>query len=182
MEHLQKQIGENLKKIRKNRELSLDQTAALTGVSKAMLGQIERGESNPTVATLWKIANGLKVSFSTFLKKPGSPVTIINSAELEPIQEDGGKYRVFNIFPYDPNKKLEIYKVELSPGCSYTSEGHPNGVEEFITVNSGKLTLEVNDEVYEVKQGSSLHFHADFQHTYQAQEETVCQMVIYYHT
>ncbi len=62
-----KSIAKHLKSVRKARGLSLDKTATLTGVSKAMLGQIERGESSPTIATLWKIATGLECSFSSFL-------------------------------------------------------------------------------------------------------------------
>lgn len=70
MEKINQIIGENLKKARYDRELSLDKTSNLTGVSKAMLGQIERGESNPTVATLWKITNGLEITFSSFQDLP----------------------------------------------------------------------------------------------------------------
>ena len=55
MDSISKDIGEKLKAIRKEMNLSLDTAAKLTGVSKAMLGQIERGESTPTVLTLWKI-------------------------------------------------------------------------------------------------------------------------------
>ena len=67
MDVVQKTIAKNLLKIRKEKGLSLEKTAELTGVSKAMLGQIERNESNPTVSTLWKIAKGLKISFSSLL-------------------------------------------------------------------------------------------------------------------
>ena len=54
-----KDIGPKLKKVRFDRGLTLDNVAEMTGVSKTMLGQIERGESSPTVATLWKLAGGL---------------------------------------------------------------------------------------------------------------------------
>ena len=60
-------LGSNLRKLRTERGLSLDETSKLTGVSKAMLGQVERGESSPTVSTLWKIAAGLKVTFSSLM-------------------------------------------------------------------------------------------------------------------
>ena len=70
MEPMNLRIGEKLKSIRMARTLSLDDTAALTGVSKPMLGQIERGQSVPTVTTLWKIATGLKTPLSAFLEEP----------------------------------------------------------------------------------------------------------------
>ena len=60
-------IGLVLKEVRFKRGLTLDEASKLTGVSKAMLGQIERGESVPTISTLWKISTGLKLSFSEFL-------------------------------------------------------------------------------------------------------------------
>ena len=71
-------IGEKLKSIRMARTLSLDDTAALTGVSKPMLGQIERGQSIPTVTTLWKIATGLKTPLSFFLEGPQSEYAIVS--------------------------------------------------------------------------------------------------------
>ena len=63
-------IGKQLKKTRQNRNMTLDELAEVTGVSKPMLGQIERGQSAPTVTTLWKIATGMKIPFSSFLQ-PG---------------------------------------------------------------------------------------------------------------
>ena len=59
MESMNLKIGEKLKNLRTTRTLSLDDVSALTGVSKPMLGQIERGQSIPTVTILWKIATGL---------------------------------------------------------------------------------------------------------------------------
>ncbi|WP_370205990.1 helix-turn-helix domain-containing protein, partial [Pararhodobacter marinus] len=53
-------VGANLRRARGAAGLSLAQVSALTGVSKAMLGQIERGESSPTLATLWKLCKGLQ--------------------------------------------------------------------------------------------------------------------------
>ena len=64
MEDINAVLAENLRRMRENRRLSLDAVARLTGVSKSMLGQIERGEVNPTVSTMWKIAGGLKVNLS----------------------------------------------------------------------------------------------------------------------
>ena len=62
MEAMRRNLGVQLKKIRKQRDLSLDDLAKLTDVSKAQLAQMEKGESNPTVSTIWKIADGLKTT------------------------------------------------------------------------------------------------------------------------
>ncbi|WP_245827527.1 helix-turn-helix domain-containing protein [Paenisporosarcina indica] len=72
MDGIRRNLGMQLKKVRHQRGMSLDEIAKLTDVSKALLFQIEKGESNPTVSTIWKIADGLKISFSSLLQPPKS--------------------------------------------------------------------------------------------------------------
>ena len=76
MEPMNLKIGEKLKSLRTTRTLSLDDVSVLTGVSKPMLGQIERGQSIPTVTILWKIATGLKTPLSAFLEEPQTEYTV----------------------------------------------------------------------------------------------------------
>ena len=85
MEQLIDAISNNLRNIRKNRNLSLDQLAELTGVSKSMLRQIETGKSSPTIATVWKITNGLRVSFTTLLRKPAVPAELRSFRDEKPL-------------------------------------------------------------------------------------------------
>jgi len=94
VENLNSIIADNFKAIRIQRGLSLDNVASLTGVSKSMLGQIERGESNPTIATLWKIANGLKVSFSSLVQRPVEENKVIYRSDVAPISFEGSRYLV----------------------------------------------------------------------------------------
>ena len=95
MEPMNLRIGEKLKSIRMVRTLSLDDAAALTGVSKPMLGQIERGQSVPTVTTLWKIATGLKTPLSAFLEEPQMEYTVTGLDEANVVLGDGGKMRAY---------------------------------------------------------------------------------------
>ncbi|UII56911.1 XRE family transcriptional regulator [Cytobacillus spongiae] len=182
MENIQKNIGVNLKATRKNRGISLEQTAELTGVSKAMLGQIERGESNPTVTTLWKIARGLQISFSTLMNEEPSEVHYVELHSVNPIMENNGDYRVYSVFPFDPRKKFEIFTVEMEMGCQHTSDKHNEGVEEYITVMSGTLELIIGEKAYVISTGNSIHFLANQAHTYKniSQELTRYQAVMYY--
>ncbi|MFD2911502.1 helix-turn-helix domain-containing protein [Jeotgalibacillus terrae] len=182
LDEIKKQLGGNLKLLRKNRDLSLDRLAQLTGVSKAMLGQIERGDANPSVGTIWKIANGLKISFSSLLASPVSDVTVIRAETVEMLEEDNGKYRVYPIFTFDPVRQWEGYRIELDPGCHYNSDSHGSGVEEYMTVIEGELMITVSGTDYTLKSGDSIRFKADQPHDYHNKGEirTVCQMVIHY--
>ena len=66
---LNRAVAENIKRIRKSKKLSMERTAAIAGVSRSMLGQIERGEANPSVAIIGKLAAALKVPAEVLLEK-----------------------------------------------------------------------------------------------------------------
>ncbi|TYS62696.1 helix-turn-helix domain-containing protein [Bacillus infantis] len=182
MENIHKNIGGNLRNIRRSRGLSLDMAAEATGVSKAMLGQIERGESNPTVTTLWKIASGLQISFSSLMAEKSSEVSFASISRINPIIENEGKYKVFPLFPFDPRKKFEIFIVEIAPDWKQTSDQHNEGVEEYITVISGEIEVIIGGRPYRIQEGSALRFAADQTHSYRNTGEAPakCQVVMYY--
>ncbi|WP_028402850.1 helix-turn-helix domain-containing protein [Ectobacillus panaciterrae] len=164
MDTIQAIISENLAKIRKSRNLTLDQVSELTGVSKAMLAQIEKGKSSPTVTTLWKIANGFQVSFSIFLKEEKPQVKKISIEQLETLTDNEGKYIVYPFFPYDPEKRFEIYIINLEPGCIHDSKTHLG--EEYILIKEGELIVELEGEKHELVSGDALQFTGTITHKY----------------
>lgn len=176
-------IAHNLKQIREEKKLSLDKVADMTGVSKSMLGQIERGESNPTINTIWRIATGLKVSFTSLINSPQVDAVLVHKADIEPLSADNGKYRVYSIFPYEEGRRFEMYLVEIEPGGYYNStDTHGDKTQEFITVVEGELTIQTNHQHYVVKQGDSITFRADKPHAYLNAGSTLIRlsMVIHY--
>jgi transcriptional regulator with XRE-family HTH domain len=166
MEDLTLLVAQNLKRIREEKRLSLERLAELTGVSKSMLGQIERGESSPTVATVWKIANGLKVSFTALLSSPQSDTSLVRQADIRPLIEDDGKYRLYPFFPIEEGRRFEVYAIEIDGGGSLSAEAHPEGTQEFITVYAGALTVRVNGQEYRIGAGDAIRFRADCAHSY----------------
>jgi XRE family transcriptional regulator, regulator of sulfur utilization len=182
MNDLNQLIAQNLKRIRGERKISLDQVAKLTGVSKSMLAQIERGTSSPTVSTIWKIANGLKVSFTALMSSPQAGISIVERSTIKPLVEDGGKYRLYPLFPVEEGRNFEIYSVEIKPGGRLNAEAHPAQTTEFITVYSGELTIRVRDQEFQVADGNSVRFKAHFPHAYYnyGRKLTVFNLVIDY--
>ena len=167
MEPMNLKIGEKLKSLRNTRTLSLDDAAALTGVSKPMLGQIERGQSIPTVTTLWKIATGLKTPLSFFLEGPQSEYAIVSPDQANVILGDGGKMRAYPLFTYDPVRSVETFYIEFDPDCRHSSDKHDEGVEEHIFVLRGTLRLVLGDRPVEVGERQAIRFRADIPHAYQ---------------
>lgn len=182
MEELHTNIGENIKRIRKERDLSLENISALTGVSKTMLGQIERGKSAPTITTLWKIATGLRVSFSSLVSQYKPPVTLVKKKDVQPIIENNGGYKVYPLVPYHPEQQFEIFSITLDPGCEHMADPHHAGVEEFIIVNEGVLEVVVNEQVYSVDPEDTIIFQADRPHMYRnhGNRTVKCTVVIHY--
>ncbi|MDA7027521.1 XRE family transcriptional regulator [Bacillus sp. CLL-7-23] len=180
MEYIQSVIAKNLFNLRKSRNLTLDQVSERTGVSKAMLAQIEKGKSNPTVTTLWKIANGLQVSFTFFTKEESPKVKKININELNPISDHEGQYLVYPFFPYRPETKFEIYIVELKPGCTHDAKPHQG--EEYILIKEGILTVHLQEDHYVLESGDALQFTGTTTHRYINTTEELASffLVMYY--
>jgi len=175
-------IAKNLKAIRESKKLSLEKVAELTGVSKTMIGQIERGESAPTITTIWKIANGLKVSFTSLINHPQPDTIIVSKSDIQILFEDNGKYRVYPHFPFEEDKRFEMYAVEIDKGGFLSADSHMEGTEELLTIFEGELTIRVNYEEYTVGSGDSIRFKADRPHSYHNSGETLTRlsMVLYY--
>lgn len=182
MKSLNLVIGSKLKDIRNKRNLTLDEVSKLTDVSKAMLGQIERGLSNPTVSTLWKISTGLKVSFSSFIDESQGDLKIISQKDIDPIIEDNSKMKLYPIFPFDANKGFEVFTIELEPNCNHVSTQHNDGVEEYIIVTEGEIEININDKKFTLQKGDSIKFMANKPHAYKNinQERAVFQNIILY--
>ena len=168
MDNLTAKISNTLKLLRSQRGWSLDVTSEKTGVSKAMLGQIERGESSPTISTLWKIASGFDVSFSSFVENPQPHQTdfIHRKQELKQIHQQDHKMRVMPIFAYDAHLKFEVFIIELLPGCEHLSPPHQNGVIEHVIVSSGEIEVLVNGIWHAVKKNEGIRFFAEKPHGY----------------
>ncbi len=160
-------IGEKLKILRTTRALSLDEVSALTSVSKPMLGQIERGQSVPTVTTLWKIATGLKAPLSYFLDAPQAEYTVVGPEQSTVILGDSDKMRAYPLFTYDPVRSAETFYIEFDPDCCHSSDKHDDGVEEHIFVLWGTLRLVLGDKAVDVGEKQAVRFRADIPHSYQ---------------
>lgn len=166
MEDLNKIISVNLKKIREEKKYSLDELAKITDVSRSMLGQIERGDSNPSISTVWKIANGLKIPFTDLTMKQEIANIIINRDEIEPVTADNNKVKVYPFFPYEDGRPFEIYELNIEKGGYSFSDPHQKGTVEFIIVYDGEVCIRVAEEEYNIKGGNSFRFQADNPHSY----------------
>ncbi|MDI5788617.1 cupin domain-containing protein [Bacillus licheniformis] len=65
-----------------------------------------------------------------------------------------------------PEKKFEIFYIELAPGCVHESEPHHGGIEEYVLVSKGALAVTAGDYTCDLNEGDAMHFTANTVHTY----------------
>lgn len=168
MTDLVQKISSTLKALRTQKGWSLDVASQNTGVSKAMLGQIERGESSPTIATLWKIASGFNVSFSSFVEdlQPTDPNFMHRSGHLQQMHPADDKIKIMPIFAFDAQLGFEVFIIELLPGCEHLSPAHQKGVIEHVIVSCGQIEVLIEDTWHDVLENEGMRFDADHPHGY----------------
>lgn len=161
-ENVGKCIGTNLRQLRISNGMTIEALAKQTGVSKLTLIKIEQGEANPTLSVIWKIANGLKTSITSLLSME-SDVSVSRF-------KDGLKLKssdeILVVEPLFRSNGFELYRGVLQPQSEYASEAHQVGVVEFVTVMSGKLTVEVDGDTYHLGAYDSIRFKGDRPHKY----------------
>lgn len=184
MQEVNQYLATTLKKLRQEKNWSLDRAASETGVSKAMLGQIERGESSPTIATMWKISTGFHKSLSSFLEPPADPnnETIIRAASMQHTTLESDNAPVSSIFPYDERFGFEMFELTLLPGYQRISEPHMQGTTEHIIVICGEMELLLEGEWIKLTKGEAVRFTADKLHGYRnnSTSPAVLHNVIHY--
>ena len=92
-----------------------------------MLSQIERGDANPTITVLWKIANGFKVSFTALTETSLEDAAVIPAESVHPVTEADGLYINYPVFPFDEKRLFEMYRIVIKPGGKLDAQPHIAG-------------------------------------------------------
>lgn len=161
---LSEKISHHLRELREKNGWSLDIAAQQTGVSKAMLGQIERGESSPTIATLWKIVTGFNESFSSFFANPLVAAKISKKMRSKFIDAD--KMQVSIVFPYSADTGIEVFEIALISGHEQLSTAHYPGVIEHVLVTKGVVEIFFDGVWHLLRKGQTVRFDANQAHGY----------------
>jgi transcriptional regulator with XRE-family HTH domain len=175
-------LAGRLKTERATKGLSLDALANLSGVSRSMLSQIERGESSPTVASLWNLTRALNVDFSSLLDQdvvPDSKIIEHMRDGQTPIfhnREAGCVVRILS--PVEEAGGTEVYDITFEKAAHLESTPHKKGCVEHLTVLSGSLDVASDGEQAQVSAGDTLRYAADVVHSIKAQDEARALLIV----
>jgi len=178
-------LAKRLKETRKSKGLSLEAMAKLSGVSRSMLSQIERGQSSPTVATLWSLTQALQVDFAGLLDDQTGAHSIreIMRANRTPtIDSQGEGCRIRILSPPAQAGRLEVYEICFTDDAELLSEPHRSGCHEDLTVLEGSLEITSGDEIAKVFKGDTARYAADCPHAIRAIGSSAKAILIVHHS
>jgi transcriptional regulator with XRE-family HTH domain len=160
-------VAVNLRELRRRRDLSLDELAQRTGVSRAGLSQIETGRTNPTLGVLWKIAAGLGVPFAELLGEAQPQVSLLRRKDVPVLRSTDKRFESRPLMPSAGGNQVEVYDLRLAARSHHASEAHGAGTRELVVVIAGALRLRAGDRVEDLEPGDAMLFNAGVPHDYE---------------
>lgn len=161
------QLGKTIQRLRKAYNLSLSELSEQSGVAKSIISQIERNETNPTLATVWRLSQALDMSVEGVLgSSEDSPfVEKLARADTPLLVSEDGLCRLSIIGWIKTVEWLQYYDFRAAPGGELESEGHQLGSIESLSVLAGTLVVDVAGAVETVHAGETLRYRCDRRHT-----------------
>jgi transcriptional regulator with XRE-family HTH domain len=164
-------VGRNVRGHRTMLAWTLDDLAARSGVSKGMLSQVEQARTNPSVATICRLATAFGVSIASLVEAPEVPsARVVRAGDAVTLwagEQAGSAARL--LVGSGTSQQVELWDVRMLPGDGYASEAHPSGTRELLLVIEGELTLELDGDRQLVCAGDAIAFVADRSHAYRNQ-------------
>ncbi len=175
-------IGEELRRVRLSRKLSLRNVASAVGVSASLLSQVETGKTQPSVSTLYALVNHLGVSLDGLMRgisqsdgtasdgsvyEDGHHGIVQRRSENPIIEMENGV--VWERLADGGRDDADPLMVTYEPGSSSSVEGKMmrHDALEYGLIIEGTLTLRIEDEVYEIYPGDSFSFDANRLHLFE---------------
>jgi transcriptional regulator with XRE-family HTH domain len=159
-------VANNVRAQRAHRQMTLDELAARSGVSRGMLVQVEQGRTNPSINTLTRIADALGVTVARIVEVSDTPVVRVVTSTDVVVFPHGEASTARLLVGTDAPAILELWDWRLAPGDHHDGDAHPPGTREMLTVLEGRLTLSVYGGSHVVETDDAVVFSADRPHKY----------------
>lgn len=160
------QLGRTIQRLRKAYNLSLSELSEQSGVAKSIISQIERNETNPTLATVWRLSQALDMSIDRFMAATDDEpfVEHLTRADTPILVSEDGKCRLTITGWIKTVEWLQWFDFVAGPGGELVSDGHQRGSVECLSVLAGELQVECGDVVETARTGETLRYRCDRRH------------------
>jgi len=166
-EPIHRTVCDRMKQLRKKRGWTLEQLASLSGVSRSMLSQIERGGANPTLTVAYRIAQAFGLTLGELVDEAGVPrsrIEVSRADDRQALFREDEQVRIRTLSPLSAEKDVEFYELLIRPGGTLESAPHFSGTREFLTIEQGSARVWSAGQSQELSRGDSAHFPADVEH------------------
>lgn len=173
-------VAKRIKTLRESRGLSLRALAEACSVSPSTLSQIEQGDTSPSVATLEKLAHGLRLPVAAFFaeQKEDSALEIIDTGNCPTFGLRGGA----EVTPLAAQRHASAFEpmlIRLQPGGALADQPFLVGIEsEFVWVRSGRALLHYDGTDYEIETAQSVYYDPRRSHNWRNPYDEVCEMLL----
>ncbi|MFF4836001.1 helix-turn-helix domain-containing protein [Streptomyces sp. NPDC001315] len=161
------ELGARIRSERRARNMALERLAELSGVSRSMVSEVERGAKTPSVLVLDRLATALGTSVARLLDEPVRPEVVILPRARQHIVRDSAGWVRRILSPVLPGTEFEFMRTALEPGVDAGEFlPHPPGSHEYVAVETGRLRLTVDGAPYLLAAGDSAYFPGDRRHAF----------------
>ena len=178
------EVGAGLRRLRAARGMSLEVLAQASGVSRAMLSQIELSRSTPTIKVLWRIARALDIPFSALIadRPPRDTTAVLRVDKARRLTSADGRFSSRALFPTAGPRRVEFYELRLAPRGLEEADAHAPGTLENLVVARGSVEIGLGEELHQLATGDAMQFVADTPHRYRntSAVEAVLYLVMSY--
>lgn len=173
-------LAARLAELRVQRGWSLDDLAMATGISRASLSRIERAETSPTAALLNRLCVAYGLTMSRLLSEVEEEAALLLKAEQQPVwRDDASGFLRRNVSPPGSHFKAEVVEGVLRPGARIDYDAPPiQGLEQHIWLQSGELTISMNDQHWTLQAGDCLRFHLTGKSAFAAHAEAGARYIL----
>jgi transcriptional regulator with XRE-family HTH domain len=171
-------IAKSLVRERERANLSLAEVARRASIAKSTLSQLEAGNGNPSLETLWALCGALNIPFAKLLEPQGSQTQVIRKGEGTKVVSERADYQAILLATCPPGARRDVYLLMTQPGEERRSDPHPAGSVEHIIVTQGKALVGTIDNAQELMTGDYICYPADEEHLFKALEPDTMAILI----
>lgn len=158
-------IGSRVRELRNEKKLTLRELSRLSGVSPTQISEIERNLTSPTVPTLMKIVSALETEVSIFFeRRENNTISFVRKNERQQLIDKKNNVFIEIITKGVTDSKIKAIIAHPPPGVENIPGGYQHSGEELIYVIKGKIEVHLNEAVYILEEGDSIHFRGEIKH------------------
>lgn len=163
-------IAKSLVRERLRTGLSLAEIARRAGIAKSTLSQLEAGNGNPSIETLWSLCVALNIPFARLLEPQTVKTQIIRRGEGTKVLAEHANFEAILLATCPPGARRDLYILNAQPGADRISHPHPPGSVEHIIVTRGRAMVGLTESPEELSAGDYICYPADQAHIFKALE------------